>query len=74
MRKGMLISLAMICQALAINTNSYEYMASNQKVSAVEQKSKDQIVTKYRIHNGKKQYRRWNKTKKQWVDSQWIDL
>ena len=76
MRKGILISLTIICGALAINTNSYEseHMASNQKVSAVGQKSKDQIVTKYRVHNGKKQYRRWNKTKRQWVDSKWIDL
>ncbi len=34
----------------------------------------DKIVVKYRIHNGKKQYRRRNETKHCWVDSHWIDL
>lgn len=34
----------------------------------------DKIVIKYRIHNGKKQYRRRNETKHCWVDSHWIDL
>lgn len=34
----------------------------------------DKIVMKYRIHNGKKQYRRWNDTKHCWIDSHWIDL
>ncbi len=34
----------------------------------------DKIVVKYRTHNGKKQYRRWNDTKHCWVDSHWIDL
>ncbi len=34
----------------------------------------DKIVVKYRIHNGKKQYRRRNETKNCWVDSHWIDL
>ena len=33
----------------------------------------DKIITKYRTHNGKKQYRRWNETKHCWVDPHWID-
>lgn len=33
----------------------------------------DKIVIKYRILNGKKQYRRWNETKHCWVDSHWIN-
>lgn len=34
----------------------------------------DVIVYKSRIHNGVKQYRRWNQTKSCLVDPDWIDL
>ena len=34
---------------------------------------KDNIITKYRIHNGKLQYRRWNTSYGVWVDPYWID-
>lgn len=34
----------------------------------------DVIITKYRVHNGKQQYRRWNRTMGYWVDSSWIDI
>ena len=34
----------------------------------------DKIIIKYRTHNGKRQYRRWNDSKYCWVDSHWIDL
>lgn len=33
----------------------------------------DKIVIKWRIYNGKNQYRRFNATKNQWVDPYWID-
>lgn len=32
------------------------------------------IVTKYRNYHGKLQYRRWNQTLGEWVDSSWIDI
>jgi len=32
----------------------------------------DEIVTRYRNNNGVLEYRRWNVTKSQWVDSKWI--
>ena len=34
----------------------------------------DVIVYKYRIANGRKQYRRWNETRGYWVDPYWIDI
>ena len=34
----------------------------------------DIIEIKYRVFNGKIQYRRWNVTQQKWVDSEWIDL
>ncbi|MDO4297343.1 MAG: hypothetical protein Q4C59_02555 [Lachnospiraceae bacterium] len=36
--------------------------------------SEDIIVIKYRTYNNRLQYRRWNDTKKIWVDPYWIDL
>lgn len=36
--------------------------------------TEDDIIIKYRKYNGKWQYRRWNDTKKIWVDPYWIDL
>lgn len=34
----------------------------------------DVIETIFRVHHGKRQYRRWNKTRGKWVDPAWIDL
>lgn len=34
----------------------------------------DVIVRKYRLYNGKRQYRRWNDTRGYWVDKYWIDI
>lgn len=34
----------------------------------------DVIVYKFRVYNGKRQYRRWNQTRGYWVDSHWIDI
>ncbi len=35
---------------------------------------KDTIEIKYRTYNGIKQYRKWNVTRKCWVDSNWINF
>lgn len=34
----------------------------------------DSIVWRYRSINGKRQKRRWNETKRIWVDPDWIDI
>lgn len=34
----------------------------------------DVIVYKFRLYNGKQQYRRWNETRGYWVDPYWIDM
>lgn len=34
----------------------------------------DRIVTKYRVYDGKLQYRRWNETRGYWVDSKWLSV
>ncbi len=45
--------------------------AETQSVDAVIMA--DQIVIKWRIHEGKPQFRRFNATKNRWVDPEWID-
>ncbi len=53
--------------------NSYESLVKCNVITQENQiLSKDIIIRKYRIYNGKRQYRRWNDTKKCWVDSKWL--
>lgn len=47
---------------------------SPSSTSSYSIQSTDTIVYKFRTHNGKRQYRRWNETKACWVDPDWIDL
>ncbi len=47
---------------------------SPSSVSSSSIQATDTIVTKFRVHNGKQQYRRWNQTRACWVDPDWIDL
>ncbi len=42
--------------------------------SGIQVLSQDKIVYKFRVHNGKQQYRRWNATQQCWVDPAWIDM
>ena len=34
----------------------------------------DSIVKRYRLYQGRYQYRRWNETRGYWVDPAWIDI
>ena len=45
-------------------------MASDGSISTYA----DEIVIYYRVHNGRRQKRRWNLTQGEWVDKKWIDL
>lgn len=42
--------------------------------SGTEILTTDRIIRKIRVYKGRKQYRRWNATKKKWVDPHWIDF
>lgn len=33
----------------------------------------DQIIIRYRVYEGRLQYRRWNATDGEWLDPEWID-
>lgn len=54
------------------NVSVYEYEYNFSENSIVPYA--DVIQTKYRIHNGVPQYRRWNSTKNRWVDPHWINM
>lgn len=49
---------------------SHENFALDERITPYA----DVIETKFRVINGVTQYRRWNKTKGYWVDSDWITL
>lgn len=67
----LLCSLIVVKSADARNISSVYLETVSQEKSAYSQ---DVIVKKYRIYNGKRQYRRWNETKQCWVDPKWIDV
>lgn len=48
-------------------------ISTNSEGSTISPRA-DVIVYKYRLLNGKQQYRRWNETRGYWVDPEWIDL
>ena len=74
---AVLMSLGMVCpvanlQAEEVDTPYEEVMveAANGSISTYA----DQIGYIYRIHNGRRQRRRWNYTEGKWVDKTWEDL
>lgn len=73
---AILMSLGMVFPAADIQAEEVDF--GLEIVEIVEEDSitpcADQIVIYYRVHNGRRQKRRWNKTQGEWVDKKWIDL
>ena len=66
-----LICAAVIEGALCMGqVNQMKYEKTQQEVSV----DADVIEARFRIHNGKRQYRHYNVTRKRWVEDDWIDL
>lgn len=75
MRKKRVILFCM-CSLCLSGKGSVQAIESTVKVTNtrnIEICVQDVIVTKTRYYNGQLQYRRWNSTKGQWVDPEWID-
>lgn len=74
MKRGKVESILLIAVlALSMQVESYSVAISDRELDQyyaknIQQKSTDVIVWKYRVWNGKKQKRRWNKTKNRWED------
>ena len=80
MKRGKVESILLIAVlALSMQVESYSVAISDKELDQyyaknIQQKSTDVIVWKYRVWNGKKQKRRWNKTKNRWEDPAWKDV
>lgn len=74
MRKIRVLGLLLFFSIQAIAFNYYENMYENSTTLENQILSKDIIIKKYRYYKGKRQYRRWNDTKKRWVDPKWINI
>lgn len=61
-------SFAVSANNVEIKADAVNYLPSGYEVQ------KAQIITKYRMYNGKLQRRRWNVTTGKWVDPYWINL
>ena len=80
MKRGKVERILLIAVlALSMQVESYSVAISDRELDQyyaknIQQKSTDVIVWKYRVWNGKKQKRRWNKTKNRWEDPAWKDV
>lgn len=73
---AILMSLGMVFPATDIQAEEVDFgsgiveIVNDDSISTCA----DQIRIVYRIHNGRRQKRRWNQTQGEWVDKKWIDL
>lgn len=71
---ALFFALAFCLQAVPANISAETVDVPNDCVdeSGIETYASDVIVYKYRMYNGRVQYRRWNETRACWVDHMWI--
>lgn len=78
MKKRIILGVMLAGCILSVTGRTYasELNISNKSLDVSESQyfTSDVIVEKYRLYKGKLQYRRWNETKRYWVDSEWIDV
>lgn len=72
MKTKILIILLITLSLSPINTYAAEQYSISTEIEISP--CADTIIKKYRTHNNKLQYRRWNTTKECWVDKDWIDM
>ena len=75
-RISILLLAAFCIQFIPANIHAAEigFVNTCEVASENQVRSTDSIVYKYRMNNGVLQYRRWNETKKCWVDSKCINM
>ena len=71
---GLFFALAFCLQAVPASFSAEEINVPNayEAESGIQPYASDVIVYKYRMYNGRWQYRRWNETRACWVDHMWI--
>ncbi len=73
----LLIALSVTCLPVSASSTTTKYASSISKIELSDRNlyTTDIIEYKYRISStGKLQYRRWNASRKKWVDPYWIDV
>lgn len=63
----------LILNTAVFNTTVFPEISTFELSNTQVESHADKIVWKYRIHNGKRQKRRWNDSTKTWIDPAWID-
>lgn len=74
--KGCLYIFVMMClltPAFSSNASGFSQLPDKPDTGTFRPYA-DVIVTKFRIHNGDVQCRRWNETQNCWVDPGWINV
>ena len=73
---AVLMSLGMVCPVASLQAEEVEapYEEVMEASDGDINPCADQIGYIYRIHNGRKQRRRWNYTEGKWYDKKWEDL
>lgn len=79
LKKALCMILCVFSLAVcALPAYAYEEVSAKPEITTSSDDSitpyADVIETKYRYHDGKLQYRRWNATRGYWVDANWIDV
>ena len=75
MKRGKVESILLIAVlALSMQVESYSVAISDRELDQYYAKNIQQKSTDVRVWNGKKQKRRWNKTKNRWEDPAWKDV
>lgn len=70
----LLLALSLGSLGMTAGANETTVDQETEITQGVEGRIADEIVMKYRYHNGQVQCRRWNATKGYWVDPDWITL
>lgn len=68
-----IVVIAIIGMMIFQTVPVHSYAASIQNIDKSYETYADDIITKFRIHNGILQYRHWNCTKGTWVEPYWIN-
>lgn len=69
-----LICMIIYTRTIDSNISPLQFVCYSQAQIDLSPLSQDIIIKKYRVYNGRIQYRRWNDTKKIWYDPFWIDV
>ncbi len=68
----MFTQMRALSYAKEIEDNAIIVLDQTMGQDAVSINAADTIVVKTRMYNGELQYRRWNETKKVWIDNKWL--